>query len=120
MENLKNFLKAYQQPLVLTIGYLLVACLAFGLGRYTLPKQSARQVSSVKVQEASATPLNYNPNSASIQSASDVNCAGKIKGSASLIYHVPGGAFYNKTSHPIRCFNSEAEAKAAGFRKSSR
>jgi len=46
----------------------------------------------------------------------------KIKGnisSSSRIYHVPGGAFYERTQ-PEMCFNTEAEAQAAGFRKSSR
>ena len=52
----------------------------------------------------------------------DPNCTGKIKGNISAksrIYHVPGGAFYNRTV-PEMCFNTETEAKAAGFRKSLR
>ena len=32
----------------------------------------------------------------------------------SKIYHVPGGAFYNKVT-PEQCFKTEAEAKAAGW-----
>ena len=43
-----------------------------------------------------------------------------IKGSKSRIYHLPGGAFYERTTNPAACFNSEAEAQAAGFTKSSR
>ncbi len=42
-----------------------------------------------------------------------------IKGSSSKIYHVKGGAFYDRTTGVI-CFNTEAEAEAAGYRKSSR
>lgn len=45
-----------------------------------------------------------------------------IKGnisSSSKIYHVKGGASYEKTS-PEACFNTEAEAVAAGFRKAKR
>lgn len=53
---------------------------------------------------------------------------GKIKGninsSGEKIYHVPGGAFYNRTiiepEKGERYFNTEAEARAAGFRRSSR
>lgn len=37
----------------------------------------------------------------------------------SKIYHVPGGSFYNRVK-PEQCFQTEAEAKAAGFRRSTR
>ncbi len=43
-----------------------------------------------------------------------------IKGSKSKVYHIPGGAFYERTTNPISCFNSEEEAQSAGFIKSSR
>lgn len=36
-----------------------------------------------------------------------------------LIYHVPGGAFYQATK-PEVCFAAEADARAAGFRRSQR
>ncbi len=36
-----------------------------------------------------------------------------------MIYHAPNGAYYNKTK-PEKCFISEQDAKAAGFRKSKR
>lgn len=42
-----------------------------------------------------------------------------IKVSAKNIYHSPGGRFYVVT-RPVRCFATEAEAKAAGFRPSLR
>ncbi len=42
-----------------------------------------------------------------------------IKGSKSKLYHVPGGSFYERTN-PVACFNSEEEAQAAGYTKSSR
>ena len=114
---LKDFLKTNQQAIILVLGYALVATLAFGLGRYSFPKSSV-----------SALPVNYSPNIPAVQSATTTipaatgadQCAGQIKGSSSMIYHVPGGAFYEKTTHPIRCFGTETEAQAAGFRKSSR
>jgi hypothetical protein len=43
---------------------------------------------------------------------------GNISGS-SKIYHLKGGASYEKTT-PEACFNTEAEAVAAGFRKAKR
>lgn len=56
------------------------------------------------------------------------NFNGKIKGNINSkgekIYHLPGGAYYNKTkidtSKGERWFNTEAEARAAGWRKSKR
>lgn len=54
--------------------------------------------------------------------STELNCEGKIKGnisSSGKIYHVPGGAFYKRTVPEI-CFNTEADAQAAGFRKSKR
>jgi hypothetical protein len=51
------------------------------------------------------------------------NCGpGKIQGnisSSGQIYHVPGGAYYGKIQ-PEACFDTEAQAQAAGFRKSKR
>lgn len=43
-----------------------------------------------------------------------------IKGNASsMIYHVPRGAFYDRTN-PEECFTTEAAARAAGYRASKR
>jgi hypothetical protein len=42
-----------------------------------------------------------------------------IKGSKSKIYHLPGGSFYERTN-AAQCFATEAEAQAAGYKKSSR
>lgn len=43
-----------------------------------------------------------------------------IKGNqSSMIYHVPGGAFYDKTN-PEECFANEGAAQRAGYRKSKR
>lgn len=43
-----------------------------------------------------------------------------IKGNASsMIYHVPGGAFYTRTT-PEDCFATAADAVAAGYRSSQR
>jgi len=44
---------------------------------------------------------------------------GNIGSGGSKIYHMPGGAFYERTN-PEMCFDTEAEAQTAGFRKSQR
>ena len=124
--NYKDFVKTHQQKIVLATGYILVALLAFGLGRTTAFKYS---VPDIKIEEVFAPPsdTNYNPNPGTVQSTTVDNskpddCNGKIKGnisSSNKIYHMPGGSFYNRTNAEM-CFETEAEAKAAGFRKSSR
>lgn len=130
MDLIKQFIRTHQQGLALVIGYALVATLGFGLGRFSATSSIRSTVPLVHVEQSSSVPLNYNPNEPAVQSASTIksapnaseslNCTGKIKGSSSMIYHLPGRAFYNKTTHPIRCFTTEAEAKAAGFRKAAR
>jgi micrococcal nuclease len=44
---------------------------------------------------------------------------GNISSGGKKIYHVPGGASY-KVVKPEQCFNTEAEAAAAGYVKASR
>jgi len=45
----------------------------------------------------------------------------QIKGNKnSKIYHVVNGDFYNKTFHEVVCFDTAAEAEAAGFRASKK
>lgn len=122
--DLKSFIKTHQQKIALSVGYLLVAILAFGLGKITAFQYS---VPEVKIEEAFSAPLNNTQNLGQVQSASvdnsDGDCAGKIKGNINSkgkkIYHVLGGAFYKQTN-PEACFSTEADAKAAGFTKSSR
>lgn len=46
---------------------------------------------------------------------------GQIKGNRnSMKYHSPGGQFYAKTYDDVQCFNTAAEAEAAGFVASKR
>lgn len=44
---------------------------------------------------------------------------GNISSSGEKIYHMPGGAYYDRTD-PEAWFNTEAEAQAAGYRRSKR
>jgi hypothetical protein len=107
----------------------LIFLLGFGTGR------GVRQLDAAP--SATATQSNYptktqkNPEGAdagakktpavvSKKPLEEKNCP--IKGNISSkakIYHIKGGAFYDRTN-PEQCFNTEAEAQAAGFKKSSR
>jgi micrococcal nuclease len=64
-----------------------------------------------------------NSSSAISNSTSSSSSNGLIKGNVNSkgekIYHVPGGAFYDKTNAE-EYFNTEAEAQAAGYRRSKR
>lgn len=126
--NFKELVKTHQSKIVLTIGFLLTAMLGFGLGKISTVRLNAPEV---KVEQAFDSPINNSQNSPTVQSAVTQNanlsgkldCKAKIKGNINTkgerIYHVLGGAFYARTN-PEMCFNTEAEALAAGFRKSSR
>jgi len=56
--------------------------------------------------------------------AQNCNIKGNVNTQGERIYHVPGQKYYNDTrisaSHGERWFCSEAEARAAGWRKSRR
>jgi len=43
-----------------------------------------------------------------------------VKVSGSGIYHVPGGSYYNRVTHPKSCFATAEAAEAAGFRASNK
>ena len=120
-----ELLKKHQQKIALAVGFVAVALLGYYGG---LNINSA----STKTAKPSLSSSNYSQSVSGTQtkqstpedkpSASSIpgNCEGKIKGSSSHIYHMPDGVFYAKTTKPIACFDTEAAAQAAGFRKSSR
>jgi hypothetical protein len=126
-----EFVKIHQQKLAMAVGYALVFLLAFGLGRITVtlpvpPEIKVEEPNNLSQGNDSAEVLGtqsanqqaQNPGSAPQNGA----CGGKIKGnigSSGKIYHMPGGAFYDRTSAE-ECFDTEAQAKAAGYRKSAR
>src|SRR5688572_18872448 len=101
MNKLTSAIKNHQQKLVLVVGFLLVALIGFELGKNSVPEPVMPEVQEVKAVDQ---PANYTPKSSEAQP----KCSGQIKGSSSMIYHVPGGGFYDKTTKPIRCFETEA------------
>lgn len=122
-----QWLRNNEQKIALAVGYLLVAFLFFGLGRYTAQNRppdlriEEPTVDLSKIYHTENLQLGEVAGTA-IDAEEKIDCAGKIKGnisSSGKIYHMPGGAFYNRTV-PEVCFSTEAEAKAAGFRKSKR
>ncbi|PFI67796.1 calcium-binding protein [Priestia megaterium] len=97
-------------------------------------KQAAKEEAERKAQQQAASQQattssstsssgNYKPfeNDPSDDQQSNMSCSGQIKGNKnSEIYHVPRGAYYDRTQDNIIWFCSEADAQAAGYRKSQR
>ena len=135
-EELKIWLKNNKQPIILGVCYVLVFIVGFGTGRFereikrsgvnnqsnystksakTLSNQEQTQGPQGAVAgEATTTQLNLGA-----KTSADCPIKGNISSSGKKIYHIKGGAFYNIVK-PEECFNTEGEAQAAGFVRSSR
>lgn len=135
-QEMKTWLKDKdnKQKIVLGICFVLVFFVGFGAGGYERkirrdayksqanyttqqPKKQVPAVAGVDTNQVIIAGQGRTPAS----STATANCIvkGNISSSGGKIYHVLGGSFY-KTVKPEQCFNTEAEAVAAGFRKSSR
>lgn len=77
-------------------------------------ESTATHHSSTHSSGSSKSSSSRSPNS----SSHPAGC--NIKGSVNHIYHVPGGAYYDRTTHVVQWFCSEAEAQKAGYRRSKR
>jgi|GEM_PF-4171299 len=75
-----------------------------------------------KTTHSSSTTARTSPShSTTTHQQSNLSCQGKIKGNAnSKIYHLPGDAYYNRTTANIVWFCTEAQAQKAGYRASER
>ncbi len=137
---LKDKLKQNKQRVVFALASIIIFLLGFGTGRgytaVTPPKPA--NLNYYTKQAKTPAPTNKTADKETEKQTESNSTANKantatgtvpkpgqpcpIKGnisSSSKIYHVKGGAFYDRTT-PEQCFNTEAEAQAAGFRKSSR
>ncbi|WP_339997654.1 calcium-binding protein [Priestia aryabhattai] len=88
-------------------------------------RKAQQQAASQQATTSSSTSSsgNYKPfeNDPSDDQQSNMSCSDQIKGNKnSKIYHVPGGAYYDRTQDNIVWFCSEADAQAAGYRESQR
>ncbi|HEY8477771.1 MAG TPA: thermonuclease family protein [Chloroflexota bacterium] len=75
-----------------------------------------------RCRDGAAAPRETPPTPAASAAAGHEPCApGQIKGNRnSGVYHAPGQRDYARTTANVECFDSEAEAQAAGYRKASR
>ncbi len=130
--DLKTWCKDHKKELLVCLGFALMLVVGYGIGIYEKPLRrqnvqsnyttatAKKPVTAEAGAPAANVPAMGNVAGAATTTGDSGDCI--IKGNISAtskIYHVKGGAFYERTKAE-QCFNTEAEAVAAGFRKSSR
>ncbi len=148
-EYIKSYILAHRTEIKIVISFVIIFLVGIGVGRFqttgvrnaktsssqshytTKPTPTVAGLNAELQTETTTEPTNTStkdtqptpkPVVANNSSLNNANGSCIIKGnisSTSKIYHVKVGAFYDRVK-PEQCFNTEAEAKSAGFRKSSR
>lgn len=130
----KDWFERNRQKIIYAASCLLIFFIGFGTGRGEQslrkretspppPSQLNNTTHKAEVTEEAPKPPEVQPAGATLgaiapPAGTDCRIKGNIS-SSGKIYHVPEGSFYARTN-PEQCFATEAEAQAAGFRKSSR
>lgn len=117
-----------KKKLVWTACLVVMFFVGFGTGKYQKPSRSEAQ----NVQSNYTTKKPEKPSPVATEAvvtvvagtttpANLVDCPvkGNIASGGKKTYHVKSGAFYERTK-PEQCFDTEAEAKTAGYTKSQR
>lgn len=113
----KEFLLKNEDKIILIIGFILVAILSFGAGKLS---DVYLGETPIIFQDAPKCNNAYrDAGSSNLENLYSEKIQSQVIGNKnSLIYHLPGGAFYDKISPANRVyFNSEKEAQKAGYRK---
>lgn len=126
-EEIKEFVKNNKQNFILGICFILVFIVGFGAGGYEKEIRRNNYKSQTNyTTQAVKKPVVENGGEGTVKGTTSptstlTNCMikGNISSTGRKVYHVQGGAFYEKTKAE-QCFNTEAEAVGAGFVKSSR
>ena len=126
IRRIKEFLRINEKGVMLVISFTCVFLLGFFTGK--VDSLNANQP-IIKIEKSDSNFSILKDAAPVVQETSSQGAQGdvlgtscKIKGNVSAsgkIYHVPGGSSYNRTQ-PEMCFNTEAEAQTAGFRKAIR
>ncbi len=126
-QKIKNWCKDHTKELQIGACLVLMFFVGFGVGKYNQETMSDKrrdkfQLNYTKNQTNPQNPVQDKVEAVGTQTgAGEADC--KIKGNISstgkMTYHLSTGAFYKNTKAE-KCFNTEQEAKQAGFTKSSR
>lgn len=132
--SLKQWCKDHKVQIYLVIGFVVIFFVGVGVGKWDGPAASSRpsnyQNYTTKTNPVEAPATQAAPAEGEVQAptpsvppqATTVATPCTVKGNISSkekIYHVAGGAFYDRVKEE-QCFETETAAQAAGYRKSSR
>lgn len=130
LKELKDIFLKNEDRIVLITGFILVSIISFGIGRLSVEYQPSKPpmiIDDRNVKFPDTENISSNIGGAADQekitaseAANTETPSGKIIGNKkSMIYHVPGGRFYDSITQENRIyFSSEEEAKKAGYRRS--
>lgn len=135
-EEIKEKFYEKKSYFAVALGFVLVFLLGFGTGIFekdrrkaptSLPNYTTNQQKTVEKATVETKPATEAPKVGEVQVLGQATSTVPtqeclIKGNisaSSKIYHVKGGAFYDRTNAEM-CFSTEQQALDAGFRKSSR
>ena len=136
-EKLKALVSEHKAQLVTVAACAVMFVVGFGTGKASKPVEKPTEYSDYtanskeKLEETTTTATQSPPPSNNLPKNEEKQITGKpfdpnqpciIKGNISgsnKIFHVKGGSSYEKTV-PEQCFDTEAQAQAAGFRKAKR
>jgi hypothetical protein len=124
---LKKWVEAHKQQLVLVAAGIALFFVGYGTGTGITRKRFEQQYRGISPKynttKATSSPTTQLPDTlikaATSTAPEDANCPvkGNISSKDKKIYHISGGRYYAQTKAE-QCFNTEAEAVAAGFKKS--
>lgn len=110
--------KPLKPILIGVLGTIGILILVFGFVFLIMPGKSTTP--DQQVGQPTAAPDRVNPPNTGI-TLEEFNAqpcrVGQIKGNQSKVYYIPGQTFYSDVKANVSCFNSEAEAQAAGYGK---
>lgn len=125
---IKEKIRENKQQIITAICFVLVFIVGFGTGRYERElRRSLNPIQKNYNTTTAKTPLKTTDlvqaketvQGTSTTASSACVVKGNISTAGKKIFHVKGGAFYDRVK-PEQCFGSEAEAISSGYIKSSR
>lgn len=118
LKQYREFLSENEDKIILFIGFALVAFLSFGAGKISEISQPEKQIVFKDSTNCQISP-GLSPSPGNPATPGSTMETGKIIGNKnSKIYHLPGGASYEKISPANRAyFATEEDAQKAGYRK---